>query len=92
MPPFAKTQRHRTDKRLIQPAEAVNTRFDKVSGNLFQHELCEGYIGVERADEVVTIPPCIFGGHIPFVAMCVRVMNNIHPVPRPTFAKVRAIE
>ena len=92
MPPLAQPQHHRPDPRFVQPGRLIDARFDQVAGKLFQYHLAKGDIGVESTDQVVTIPPRILSRHIPLIAVRVRVMDDVHPVPRPSLAEVRTVQ
>lgn len=47
---------------------------------------------IERADEIVAAYLRILCGRVPFVAVRVRIVHDIHPMPGPTFAELWTIE
>ena len=61
----------------------------QIAGYGLANQLRIGNIGIERADEIVTITPCIGNGRIAFATIGLCVANPIHPMPRPRFAEMR---
>ena len=51
-----------------------------------------GTSAVERADEVVAVPPRIRNLGIALAAVGLGKTNEVHPVARPAFAEARARE
>ena len=93
VPPLAEPHRHGAKDGFVQTGARIHARrADKVTRNLLEHELLEGHVGVERADQVVAIHPGVLRRGIPLVAVGVGVMHHVHPMPCPTLAEVRAVE
>ena len=65
---------------------------DCVGGNLLLDEASVRRVAVERVDQVVAIWPGVRPDPVLIVAVGLGEMNQVHPVPRPPFAKVRAGE
>ena len=64
----------------------------QIAGNVLANELVIRNVVVERADQVVAIPPGVMDFVIPLVAVRFREPDNIHPVPRPVFAEMRRLQ
>ena len=62
-------------------------RFEEVAGEVFEEELVVGDVGVEGADDVVTILRSIGNGGIPFAAVGLGVAEPVEPVASPAFAE-----
>ena len=92
MPALAEAQGHGAEEAFVQATARVHARREEVPGELFKDELFERHVGVEGADEVVAVAPGVLRRRVPLVAVGVRVMHDIHPVPRPALAEVRAGE
>ena len=61
-----------------------------VAGELLDDEAVVRLVGVERADDVVAVPPGVGPGLVELVAVGVGVAGQVEPVPAPALAVVRA--
>ncbi len=56
---------------------------DRVASDLLSYELCKRLVFVQRADDIVPIPPGERLIGISFVAIRVGIANQVEPMPRP---------
>ena len=61
---------------------------DDVAGDVFRDKAIVGQVGIEGASEVVAVPPRIRDDEVVLVTTRFRVADHVHPVSRPSFAKV----
>src|SRR5262245_15777225 len=59
---------------------------EQIAGDLFNGELIEGQIAVERLDHPVAVTPRVRPHPVLFEAVAVGVTRQIEPVPRPLLA------
>ena len=87
---FAELEEHRADQRFVDSIGSIDPRrIQQVACNLLADKLIVRNIRVERADQVVAIPPGAFGRDVPFIAVRIAIANDVHPVPGPMLAEVR---
>ena len=84
---------HGTDERLVDLLVGVDSRgFHHVARDLLPHELIEGQVVVEGADQIVAESPGALGRDVPLVAVGVAVPHHVHPVTRPALAEMGGFE
>ena len=64
----------------------------QVARQVLAHQLVIGDIGVERADQVVSIPPSVGSGRIAFAPVGIGVADPVHPMPRPALPEAFGIQ
>ena len=57
----------------------------QVTGNLFQEELVERHVAIQRVDHPMAITPCMWSYVVLLVTIAVGVAGQIEPVPSPLF-------
>src|SRR4029078_4353071 len=89
MPPLAEPQSHRSMQRFVQSSVWIDARLDEVASDVLHHKLSKRHRRIPRSDQLISIHPSVFRRYIPFVAVCICVVDDIHPMSCPMFAKVR---
>jgi len=65
---------------------------DQVAGDLFDDELVDRLVSVERADHVVAIPPGVAMGDVFIQTVGIGIASDVQPVPSPMLAVLLGIE
>ena len=60
---------------------------EEIAGEMFADELVGGHVGVEGADEIITVAPDVANLGVAFAAVGFGVAHEVHPVARPVFAE-----
>ena len=78
------------DQRLVRAVLRIAARLrQQVAGDVFDHELVEGQVGVEGADDVVAVAPGVGDVEVELVAVRLGVADQVEPVAAPALAVVR---
>ena len=65
---------------------------EDIAGELFGDEAGVGFVGIEGADDVVAVGPCVRARLVLVVAVGVAVVDGVEPVAGPAFAVLGAGE
>ena len=80
----------RADGRLVQPQLGIQPRLlQQVARDVFTQQLVVRHIGVECANEVIPVLVRKRNARVALAAERLGVTHPVHPVPRPTFPKMR---
>ena len=71
---------------------AVSCVGKQVTGDVLAHELVVRHILVKGANHVIAIPPRLMFVVVVFVAVRLRITDQVQPMPRPPFAVMRRRE
>ena len=83
----------RAQHRFIEPGGRVDARiFEQVPRQILAKHLVVGNAGVERANQVVAVPPSHRKPEIPLATVRLAVAYPVHPVARPVFPEAIRIE
>ena len=74
------------------PGRGWVVREKYIAGHLLAHEPGVRLVVVERLDEPVAVRPGVFADGILVVAVRLRIVGDVHPVPGPAFAVARTRE
>ena len=78
------------EERFVDPVRFIAPRIrQQIAGEVFAHQLIVRHVAVERANEVIAVPPGHGGIGIAFHAMRLGISHQVHPVPRPLLAEAR---
>ena len=64
----------------------------QATGDLLADKAIEGFIRVEGVDDVIAIPPTVFGKDIVGCTDLIGVAHEVQPVPRPSLAEMLAFQ
>ena len=78
----------RPNPRFVQAFGTVDARvFQEIPGDVFTNKLVVGNVTVKSPDQIIPVAPGHGQFRIALTSVRFAVANQIHPVPRPTFAK-----
>ena len=62
---------------------------DRITRDLFSHELRVGFVLVEAFDHIVAVVPSVFANAIVFKALTFCITSHVQPMPTPSLAIMR---
>ena len=85
---LGKPIKNRADDRFVEPLRWIQARVrEEIAGHLFSDELVVRQVGVERADQVIAVPPGVRDRIIAFVTEGLGVAHQVQPMTGPAFAE-----